>query len=129
MGAGSAYGRDETGEGAAHAETAGCGVTPRKQPRGATAPRSTVPLPLAETRRQIWEAAAELIAAGDPRDITELLAKRFCASHAIIARVMVLEALRFEREAAALRHGVRNALQIACEAGAAVYEEPEAKAG
>jgi len=104
-------------------------MTPRKQPTKATEPPSGVPLPLAETRRQIWEAAAELIALGDPRDITELLAKRFRASHATIARVMVLEALRFEREAAALRHGVRNALQIAREAGAAVYEEPEAKAG
>jgi len=57
-----------------------------------------------------------------------LLAKRFRTSHATIARVMVLEALRYEREAAALRHGLRNALQIAHEAGAAVYEESESKA-
>ena len=88
-------------------------MTPRKQPTKATAPRSVVPLPLAETRRQIWEAAAELIAAGDPRDVTELLAKRFRAPHAIIARVMVLEALRFGRGSVSY---IGNVLLIGCPA-------------
>jgi hypothetical protein len=104
-------------------------VTPRKQPTKATVPRNSVPLPLPSVRRQIFEQAADLIAADDPRDVSVVLARRFRASESVIARVMVLEALRYEREAAALRHGVRNALQIAREAGAAVYEEQEARTG
>ena len=103
-------------------------MTPRKQPGKATVPRASVPLPLPAIRRQIFEQAAELIAVGDPRDISEILAKRFRASPALIARVMVLEALRYEREAAALRHGVRNALQLARDAGASVYEDGESDA-
>jgi hypothetical protein len=106
-------------------------MTPRKQPTKATALRPSVPLPLAETRRQIWEAAADLIASGDARDISAVLARRFQTTQATISRVMVMEALRYEREAAALRHGVRNALQLARDAGASVYEdsEPEVRTG
>jgi len=100
-------------------------MTPRKQPSKATTARSSIPLPLAETRRQIWEAAAELVTYGDPRDISAVLAKRFRTTQAMIARVMVMEALRYEREAAALRQGVRNALLLARDAGASVYEYSE----
>ena len=106
-------------------------MTPRKQPGKATAPRNSVPLPLAETRREIWSAASDLIAACDSRDISEVLGRRFRVPQAVIARIMVMEALRYEREAAALRSGMRNALQLARDAGASIYDdgEPEAKTG
>ena len=43
----------------------------------------------------------------------------------MIDRVLVLEGLRHEREAIALREGIRNALQIARDVCTSVYEDSE----
>jgi len=99
-------------------------MTPRKQPSKATAPRASQ-LPLPTVRRQIWEQATELVAVGDCRDVSEVLAKRFQLPQSTIVRVMVFEALRWEREAFTLRLGVRNALHLSRDAGGAVYRDTE----
>ena len=97
---------------------------PRKQPSKATSSRRTA-LPLAPVRRQIWEAACELITAGEPREHSAILAGRFHSSERIIMRVLLIEGMRHEREAAALRTGVLSALEIAREAAATVDELSE----
>jgi len=96
----------------------------RKQPSKATSSRRGA-LPLAPVRRQIWEAACELITAGEPREHSALLAGRFHSSEGIITRVLVLEGMRHQREAVALRTGLLNALEIAREAAATVDEFSE----
>ena len=94
-------------------------MTPRKQPAKATAPRSSVPLPLPPIRRQIWEAACELVLSGDPFR-PGALANRFRTTERIINRVLVAEGMRHEREAAMLRNGLLNTLELSRESGAAV---------
>jgi len=96
----------------------------RKQPSKATASRRGA-LPLAPVRRQIWEAACDLIASGEQREHSAILAGRFHSSERIVNQVLLLEGLRFEREAVALRNGVLNALEIAREASATVDELSE----
>jgi hypothetical protein len=99
-------------------------MAPRKQPSKATASRRGA-LPLAPVRRQIWEAACELITAGESREHSAILAGRFHSSERIITRVLLLEGMRFEREAAALRTGLLSTLELAREAVATVDEFSE----
>jgi hypothetical protein len=96
----------------------------RKQPSKATASRQGA-LPLAPVRRQIWEQACDLIASGELREHSAILAGRFHSSERIIDRVLVIEGMRHEREAAALRTGLLNTLEIAREAMATVDELSE----
>jgi len=71
----------------------------------------------------MWEQACELIAAGDAREISAVLANRFRTSERVVDAVLVVEGIRHQREAAALRNGLVNTLAIAQEAIAAVDEE------
>jgi hypothetical protein len=70
-------------------------------------------LPLRPIRRRIWDAAQTLAHCGEP--IIATLAKRFDLDHLTIEVVLVAEGRRHEREAAALRNGIVNALEIARE--------------
>lgn len=95
----------------------------RKQPSKA-ATRSRASLPLPAIRRRIWEQACDLIASGE-HEHASILAGRFHCGERVISRVLLIEGTRHEREAAALRTGVLNALEIAREAGSSVDEFPE----
>ena len=55
--------------------------------------------------------------------VSTVLANRFHTSERIADAVLVIEGMRHEREAAALRNGLVNTLSIAQEAIAAVDEE------
>jgi hypothetical protein len=97
-------------------------MAPRKQPSKATTSRPRTVLPLPAVRRRIWEQACDLIASGELREHSAILAGRFHSSERIINRVLVIEGIRHEREAAALRTGLLNTLEIAREAVATVDE-------
>ena len=66
-----------------------------------------------------------MVASGEQREPSTILAARFHSSERVINRVLVIEGMRHEREAAALRTGVLNALAIAREAAATVDELSE----
>ena len=87
-------------------------MTPRKQPAKATASRSSLPLPLPAIRREIWEAACELILSGERIHISAVLAARFRTTERVINSALVAEGMRYEREAAMLRNGLLNALEL-----------------
>jgi hypothetical protein len=97
-------------------------MAPRKKPSKALTARSRVSLPLPAVRRRIWEQACDLIASGEQREHSALLAGRFHTSERLINRVLVIEGMRHEREAAALRTGLLNTLEIAKEAVATLDE-------
>ena len=59
------------------------------------------------------------------REHSAILAGRFHSSERIINRVLVIEGMRHEREAVALRTGLLNTLEIAREAVATVDEISE----
>ena len=80
-------------------------------------------LPLAPVRVAIWQAACELAAAGDTRELGKTLAARFSTSERIIDLVLISQGMRHERTAAALRTGIVSALEAAKDAGAAVDED------
>jgi hypothetical protein len=82
-------------------------------------------MPLPSVRRRIWEQACDLIASGEEREHALVLAGRFQCSQRIIHRALLIEGMRHEREAAALRTGVLNALTIAREARNSVEEFSE----
>jgi hypothetical protein len=71
----------------------------------------------------MWAQACDLIAGGETRELSAVLANRFHTSERIVDAVLVIEGMRHEREAAALRNGLVNTLAIAQEAIAAVDEE------
>ena len=96
----------------------------RKQPSKACSARRAA-LPLPAVRRRIWEQACDLIASGEQREPSTILAARFHSSERVINRVLVIEGMRHEREAAALRTGLLNTLEIAREAVATVDEFSE----
>jgi hypothetical protein len=100
-------------------------MAPRKQPTKASTSRSRAALPLPAVRRRIWEQACDLISSGEQREISTILAARFHSSERMINRVLVIEGMKHEREAIALRTGLLNALQIAREAAAGVDDLPE----
>jgi hypothetical protein len=77
-------------------------------------------LPLPAVRVQIWQAACDLVAAGDTRELGRTLASRFSTSERIIDMVLIIEGMRHERTAAALRTGIVGALEAARDAAAAV---------
>ena len=107
-------------------------MTPRKQPARETSRSTLGRLPLPEIRRKMFDQACELIAAGDPRELSLVIGNRFHISQSVVNRVLVLEGLRHEREAAALRAGIHNAVLLAREAGQSVYETddfPESAVG
>ena len=103
-------------------------MTPRKQPTKATAPRPAVPLPLVPIRRQIWEAACELILSGERIHISGALANRFRTTERVINCVLVTEGMRHQREAAMLRTGLLNTLELSRESAAAVEADLEQSA-
>ena len=77
-------------------------------------------LPLQPVRVEIWHAACELVSAGETRELGKALASRFSTSERIIDLVLIIEGMRHERTAAALRTGIVGALEAAKDAGAAV---------
>ena len=77
-------------------------------------------LPLQPVRLEIWQAACELVSAGETRELGKALASRFSTSERIIDLVWIAEGMRHERTAAALRTGIVGALEAAKDAGAAV---------
>lgn len=88
----------------------------RKPAQPAATTRQSPRLPLPAVRRKIWEAARDLVASGDGREISSVLASRFSTSERIIDAVLVIEGLRHERIAATLRTGIVSALEQAREA-------------
>jgi len=94
----------------------------RKQPSKASTSRSRAGLPLLAVRRRIWDQACDLIASGE-REHSAVLAGRFHCSERIVNRVLLIEGMRHEREAAALRTGILNAIEIAKDAGVSTVEE------
>lgn len=90
-------------------------MNPRKPARAATTNRRSLRLPLLPVHREIWEAARDLVAAGDPREVSAVLANRFNTSERIIDAVLVLEGLKHERVAATLRTGIVSTLEQARE--------------
>jgi hypothetical protein len=100
-------------------------MAPRKQPSKATTSQPRTVLPLPAVRRRIWEQACDLVASGELREHSAILAGRFHSSERIINRVLVIEGMRHEREAAALRTGLLNTLEIAGEAVATIDEFSE----
>jgi len=97
-------------------------IPERKQPARETGRVQRARLPLPAIRRQIWEQACDLIASGEQCEHSPILARRFQCSEGVISRVLLIEGMRHEREAAALRTGVLNALEIAREAGLSMDE-------
>jgi hypothetical protein len=65
----------------------------------------------------------KLITAGEPREISAVLAGRFNTGERIIDAVLVAEGMRHERTAAALKTGILGALELARDAGAAIDTE------
>jgi hypothetical protein len=92
-------------------------MNPRKPTRTATSARQSPRLPLQPVRREIWEAARDLVASGDGREVSAVLGNRYRLSEAVIDAVLVHEGMRHERVAAALRTGVVNALALARDVG------------
>ena len=84
----------------------------------ATSNRQSPRLPLLPVRRKMWEAARDLVASGDSREVSAVLANRFNTSERIVDAVLVLEGLKHERVAATLRTGIVSALEQAREADA-----------
>lgn len=102
----------------------GRSVPPRRKPAGSDATiRRHSRLPLPEVRRQIWAQACDLVAAGESRELSAVLANRFHTSERMIDTVLVTEGMRHERVAAALRNGLVNTLSLAHDANAAVESE------
>lgn len=91
-------------------------MTPRKPLRKAQNARTGPRLPLPAVRRQIWDAARDLVAAGDTREVSAVLANRYRLPEAVIDAVLIHEGIRHERVAATLRQGIVNALDLANEA-------------
>jgi hypothetical protein len=91
----------------------------RKPNTSETSPRRSR-LPLHPVRLDIWQAACELIAAGETRELSRVLASRFSTSERIIDMVLVIEGMRHERTSAALRTGIIGALEAAKDASAAI---------
>lgn len=77
-------------------------------------------LPLQPVRLKIWRAACDLVANGETRELGKTLASRFSTSERIIDMVLVIEGMRHERTAAALRTGLVGALEAAKDASASV---------
>jgi hypothetical protein len=67
---------------------------PRKPANHATAARR-LRLPGREVRRRIWEQACDLVASGEHRDLSRVLASRFHTSHSVIAACLALEGMRY----------------------------------
>jgi hypothetical protein len=57
-----------------------------------------------------------MVASGETREISEVLASRFHTGERVIDMVIVLEGIKHERIAATLRTGVLNALELARDA-------------
>jgi hypothetical protein len=95
----------------------------RKPARTATTGGQPSRLPLPQVRRRIWIQACELVAVGEQRELSAVLANRFHTSERIIDTVLVSEGMRHERIAAALRNGLVNTLSIAHEASSAFDTE------
>ena len=71
-------------------------------------------------RLEIWKSACELVAAGETRELSRVLASRFSTSERIIDTVLVIEGMRHERTAATLKTGIIGALEAAKDASAAI---------
>jgi hypothetical protein len=84
----------------------------RKPVRSEARPLSRVRLPLPAVRLRIWEAACELVAIGESRDLCAVLAGRFSTSARVVGLCLVIEGLRHQRTAAALRSGILSALEL-----------------
>jgi len=94
-----------------------------RKPAGSETTSRRNRLPLPDVRRRIWEQACDLVADGEKRDLSAVIAKRFDIPESTICLVLTLEGMRHERTAAALRNGVLNALAIASEAGHGVNDD------
>jgi hypothetical protein len=80
-------------------------------------------LPRADIRRHIWQQAVELIALGDSRDPYVVLSDRLRLPRGTISLVILLQGMKYERQALTLRTGIANALQMSHDAAASVEEE------
>jgi hypothetical protein len=94
-----------------------------RKPATSASTRRRVRLPLPAVRVAIWQAACELITAGESREISAVLAGRFNTGERIIDAVLVAEGMRHERTAAALKTCILGALELARDAGAAIDTE------
>ncbi len=88
-------------------------MQPIRKPVASSTSNRSVRLPLIPVRRKIWDAARDLVATGDAREVSAVLANRFRLPEAVIDAVLVHEGIRHERVATTLRIGVTNALTIA----------------
>ncbi len=71
-----------------------CGMQPSpRKPATRAGIIRPAPLPAAATRRKIWQAACELVVAGEQRVISAVLSNRFRVSERAIGRVLVFEGM------------------------------------
>lgn len=92
-------------------------------PNGNTRRRVHPALPCRGLRSQIWEAAKDMLALGDDREISRVLSSRFRVAETVVDRILVVEGVTHERGRAALSTGIQSALGIEREAVRTVDEE------
>ena len=95
----------------------------RKPARAATRRVAGTSSPLPAVRKRVWEAACELVTAGNTHDLPGVLANRFGLPKRTIHAIIVSEGMRHERISTTLSLGIANLLELAQEAGAAVIDE------
>lgn len=78
---------------------------------------------LPETRESILDAAVELLASHDPREISSVLARRMGIQESLIDAVLALQAASYRAQFITAKVAIHNAFSMADEARRETWEE------